>query len=133
MRLITTHQNADFDGLASMIAAQKIYPDAVLAFPGSQEKNVRDYISQNLLYSYDFLKVKDIELAAVDTLILVDTRDSKRIGAFKTCLQNKSLTLHIYDHHPKNGGDVRVTLRLLKIVVLPPPCSCRRLNVKTLF
>ena len=106
MRLITTHQNADFDGLASMIAAQKLYPDAVLAFPGSQEKNVKNYISQNLLYSYDFLKVKDIETTKVDTLILVDTRDSKRIGKFKTCLQNKSLTIHIYDHHPKNGGNI---------------------------
>ena len=49
MRLITTHINADFDGLASMIAVQKLYSDAVLSFPGSQERNVREYISQNLL------------------------------------------------------------------------------------
>ncbi|MFT5700338.1 MAG: tRNA nucleotidyltransferase (CCA-adding enzyme) [Desulforhopalus sp.] len=107
MRLITTHQNADFDALASMIAAQKLYPDAVLAFPGSQEKNVRNFIAQNLVYSYDFLKVKDIEPTKIDMLILVDTRDSKRIGGFKNCLHNKSLTLHIYDHHPKNGGDIK--------------------------
>lgn len=114
MRLITTHQNADFDGLASMIAAQKLYPDAVLAFPGSQEKNVKNYIAQNLLYSYEFLKVKDIETTQVDTLILVDTRDSKRIGNFKTCLQNKSLTIHIYDHHPKNGGDIQGELEVIE-------------------
>ena len=114
MRLITTHQNADFDGLASMIAAQKLYPDAVLAFPGSQEKNVKNYISQNLLYSYDFLKVKDIEATKVDTLILVDTRDSKRIGAFRTCLQNKPLTIHIYDHHPINAGDIQGDLEVIE-------------------
>ncbi|BHH84449.1 CBS domain-containing protein [Desulforhopalus sp. 52FAK] len=106
MRLITTHLNADFDGLASMIAAQKLYPDAELAFPGSQEKNVRDFISQNLVYSYNFLKLKDINPAEIDTLVLVDTRDSKRIGAFRNCLQNPDLQLHIYDHHPKNGGDI---------------------------
>ncbi|MFW2365880.1 MAG: DHH family phosphoesterase, partial [Desulforhopalus sp.] len=82
MRLITTHINADFDGLASMVAAQKLYPDAVMAFPGSQEKNVREFISQSLLYSYDFLKIKDIDMQAVDTLILVDTRVSTRIGPF---------------------------------------------------
>ncbi len=86
MRLITTHINADFDGLASMVAAQKIYPDAVMAFPGSQERNVREFISQSLLYSYDFPKVKDIDLKAVDTLILVDTRSSERIGPFADCL-----------------------------------------------
>ena len=86
MRLITTHINADFDGLAAMVAAQKIYPDAVMAFSGSQEKNVRDFIAQSLLYAYDFAKIKDIDLQAVDTLILVDTRSSERIGPFKECL-----------------------------------------------
>ncbi|PHR27127.1 MAG: prohead protease [Desulfotalea sp.] len=114
MRLITTHQNADFDGLASMIAAQKLYPDAVLAFPGSQEKNVRDFISQNLLYSYEFLKFKDIEPAKVETLILVDTRDSKRIGGFKSCLHNRSISIHIYDHHPLNGGDIKGDLEAIE-------------------
>ena len=49
MRVITTHINADFDGMASMIAAQKLYPDALLVFPGSQEKTLRDFISQTLL------------------------------------------------------------------------------------
>ena len=66
MRVITTHHNADFDGLAAMIAAHKLYPDAVLVFSGSQERNVREFTSQSLLYNYDFHKVKDIDLAAVD-------------------------------------------------------------------
>ncbi len=114
MRLITTHQNADFDGLASMVAAQKLYPDAELAFPGSQEKNVRDFIAQNLLYSVDFLKVKDIDPLEIETLVLVDTRDSKRIGAFRNCLQNTNLQLHIYDHHPTNGGDIQGTFDLVE-------------------
>ena len=48
-----------------MVAAQKLYPDAVIAFPGSQERNVREFISQSLLYSYDFLKIKDIDIKAV--------------------------------------------------------------------
>ncbi len=38
MELITTHINADFDALASMIAASKLYPDAVMVFSGAQEK-----------------------------------------------------------------------------------------------
>lgn len=114
MRLITTHQNADFDGLASMIAAQKLYPDAVLAFAGSQEKNVRDYIAQNLTYDYEFLKFKDIDADSIDTLILVDTRNSKRIGRFNSCLHNKELKLHIYDHHLQNGGDLSGEFELLK-------------------
>jgi tRNA nucleotidyltransferase (CCA-adding enzyme) len=114
MRLITTHLNADFDGLASMVAARKIYPDAVMAFPGSQERNVRDFISQALLYTYDFLKIKDIDLKAVDTIILVDTRSSKRIGRFEECLENPGIKLHLYDHHPQNGGDIRGDLEMIE-------------------
>lgn len=114
MRLITTHINADFDGLASMVAAQKIYPDAVMAFPGSQEKNVRDFIFHSLLDSYNFPKIKDIDLKDVDTLILVDTRSSERIGPFSECLTNPGLKLHLYDHHIQNIGDLRGELEVIE-------------------
>ncbi|TKB23792.1 CBS domain-containing protein [Desulfopila sp. IMCC35006] len=114
MRLITTHINADFDGLASMIAARKIYPDAVIAFSGSQEKNVRDFISQSLPYAYDFSKIKDIDLQAVDTLILVDTRSSDRIGPFKECLKNPGIKLHLYDHHLQNSGDLHGEVEIVE-------------------
>ena len=106
MHLITTHLNADFDGLASMIAARKLYPEAILAFPGSQERNVRDFISQSLLYRYDFLKTKQIDLKAIDTLIVVDTRSSTRLGPLAGCLDNPNLKIHLYDHHPQNSGDL---------------------------
>lgn len=114
MRLITTHINADFDGLASMIAARKIYPDAIMAFSGSQERNVRVFISQALPYTYDFPKIKDIDLAAVNTLVLVDTRSSKRIGPFAECLNNPGIKLHLYDHHCQNGGDLHGELEIIE-------------------
>lgn len=116
MRVITTHLNADFDGLASMIAAQKIYADAAMVFPGSQERNVREFISQSLLYSYDFRKIKEIELGSVDTLILVDTRSSERIGPFAQCLKNPHLAVHIYDHHLHNPGNLRGEVEVIRDV-----------------
>ncbi len=36
MEVISSHTNADFDALASMVAAKKLYPGAKLVFPGSQ-------------------------------------------------------------------------------------------------
>jgi nanoRNase/pAp phosphatase (c-di-AMP/oligoRNAs hydrolase) len=45
MEIITSHTNADFDALASMVAAKKLYPGARLVFPGSQEKSMRDFSS----------------------------------------------------------------------------------------
>ena len=95
MRLITSHINADFDSLASMIAASKLYPDALLTFPGSQEKNVREFIAQTLLYRYEFQKARNIDLARVDTLIVVDTRSSERIGHLAACLANPGIKVHL--------------------------------------
>lgn len=114
MQLITTHVNADFDGLASMVAASKLYPAAIMAFPGSQERNVRDFIGQHLLYDYDFRKAKDIDPKQITRLILVDTRSSKRIGSFAQCLTNNGLEIHIYDHHMQNGGDIKGDLEILE-------------------
>ena len=42
LTIITTHVNADFDALASMLAAQKLYPESIVVFPGSNEKNLRE-------------------------------------------------------------------------------------------
>jgi tRNA nucleotidyltransferase (CCA-adding enzyme) len=42
MQVITTHLNADFDCLASMVAAKKLYPEARMVFSGSAEKMVQD-------------------------------------------------------------------------------------------
>jgi len=81
MQVITTHINADFDGLASMVAAQKIYPDAVMVFSGSQEKNLRDFINENLQDRYEFTKIKQIELKTITRLIVVDTRNSPNESA----------------------------------------------------
>lgn len=113
MQVITTHVNADFDGLASMIAAQKLYPDAVMVFSGSQEKNLRDFINETLLNRYDFAKLKTIDLKAITRLIVVDTRDAKRIGALSVCLNNPGISIHLYDHHPDNPDDMKGELEIL--------------------
>ena len=116
MRVITTHHNADFDALASMIAAHKLYPDAVLSFPGSQEKGLRDFISQTLLYRYDFRRAKEIDIETVTTLIVVDTRASSRIGLFASCLDNPRTTVHLYDHHPESPGDIKAEVEVVENV-----------------
>jgi nanoRNase/pAp phosphatase (c-di-AMP/oligoRNAs hydrolase) len=74
MEVITTHMNADFDGLASMVAAKKFYPDAVLAFAGSQEKNIREFFIQSNHFFLDFKRQREISMDKVTRLILVDTQ-----------------------------------------------------------
>ena len=45
MELIATHLNADFDGLASMVAARKLYPGAMLVLPGGAQETCLLYTS----------------------------------------------------------------------------------------
>ncbi len=107
MQVITTHTHADFDGLASMIAVQKLYPNAILAFSGSQKKNLRRFISQILPYKYDIQQGNNVDLKKITKLIIVDTRISDRIGRFAACLDNENVEIHLFDHHPFGPGDIK--------------------------
>ncbi len=107
MKVITTHFNADFDALSSMVAAKKLYPDGVLVFPGSQEKTVRDFLIRSTLYFLNIAKMKDIDYNEVDTLILVDTRQKSRIGDFAKLVEDRRVAVHLYDHHPAAKDDVK--------------------------
>ncbi len=116
MDVITTHINADFDGLAAMIAARKLYPEAALVFAGSQEKNVREFLAQDSAHLYAFKKIKHIDLQKVSRLIVVDTRQKKRIGRLSECLGNPGIVLHLYDHHPDTGDDMQGELEIVRPV-----------------
>ncbi|MBI5188149.1 MAG: CBS domain-containing protein [Nitrospirae bacterium] len=105
MDIITSHINADFDSLASMVAAKKLYNEAQIVFPGSQEKKLRDFIG--VFQPVDIKRIKDIDLSKVTRLIIVDTKIPGRIGPFAELLSNKGIKIHIYDHHPFNKGDIR--------------------------
>ncbi|MDP6179463.1 MAG: hypothetical protein QGG48_06180 [Desulfatiglandales bacterium] len=72
--IITTHVNADFDALASMIAAKRLYPGATLVFPGSHERNLRNFFLHSTSYLFNFTKAKKIDFGRIKRLIIVDTR-----------------------------------------------------------
>lgn len=114
MKVITSHINADFDSLSSMVAAKKLYPDAILAFPGSQEKTLREFLINSTLYVYDIERMKKIDYEAIDTLILVDTRQSTRIGEFSRAAARENVKVHVYDHHPPSKDDVKGDLEVIK-------------------
>ena len=57
--------------LASMLAASKLYPGASLAFPGSQEKNLRNFFLNSTFYLLNITKVRNIDIDAIKRLILV--------------------------------------------------------------
>jgi len=110
MDIITTHVNADFDCLGAMIAARKLYPRAEMVFPGSQERNLREFFLRSTAYAFDFKRLRDIDLAAVDRLILVDVSQAERIGPFGELARSSRVPVHIYDHHPAASSDLDAEL-----------------------
>jgi tRNA nucleotidyltransferase (CCA-adding enzyme) len=115
LTVITTHVNADFDAFASMLAAQKLYPEALVVFPGSQEKNLRDFFVKSMVYLYNIVRIKDIDLNAVKRLILVDTRQASRIGKFARIVHRPELEIHIYDHHPAMPDDLSGSIEVVQM------------------
>ncbi len=98
--VITCHANADFDALAAMIAASKLYPGAALVFPGTQESSLKDYFIQSAMYLFNFKSLKDIDPLQVRLLVVVDTRQRSRLGHVAPLFDIPGLEIHIYDHHP---------------------------------
>ncbi len=109
MEVITTHTNADFDTLGSMVAAKKLYPEARLVFPGSLERGLKAALTA-LPLPYEFEWAKDIDINQVTRLILVDIKTPGRIGAFADIIVTPGLDVHIYDHHPVSPDDIKGSL-----------------------
>lgn len=114
MELITTHINADFDALASMIAASKLYPGAVMAFSGAQEKSIRDFLLHSAAYAQDISRLSKIDLDQVTRLVLVDIRQAGRIGKIACLCDRPGVEIHVYDHHPPSDDDVRGALEVIE-------------------
>ena len=130
MEVITTHVNADFDAFASMVAAKKLYPNAVVAFAGSQEKSLRDFFLSSALYAFKWEKLKDLDLKKVTRLILVDIRQKSRIGKFARIVDKPGVDLHIYDHHPSSEEDLHGSVEVVQEVGATVTILCQLLKKK---
>jgi len=107
LTVITTHVNADFDAVASLLAAQKLYPGARVVFPGSQERNLRNFFIQSMIYLFNLVEIKEIDFSKIKRLVLVDTQRVERIGKMAVILDNPGLEIHTYDHHPQKDDDIQ--------------------------
>jgi tRNA nucleotidyltransferase (CCA-adding enzyme) len=107
LTVITTHINADFDALASLLAAQKLFPEAQVVFPGAQEKNLRNFFISSMVYLLNMVDIHAIDLDQVQRLVIVDTRHIGRIGRLAELVGRPDVEIHIYDHHPAGADDIR--------------------------
>ncbi len=117
MRVILTHEHADFDAVASLLAAHKLYPDAVPVLPRQLNRNVRDFVT---LYrdGLPFRQADELARAPIEHVIVVDTQNFQPLRRM-----SDHVTGQFIDHHPKQdplpegwqfwGEEVGATVTLL--------------------
>src|SRR5699024_129605 len=98
--------NADFDALASLYAAKKLYPDAEVILSDKLETKVRQFMN---MYR-DTLQYKlgtDVNWDDVTEIIIVDVASLKRVGKFTEAIDPNDVHITVFDHHPPREDDVK--------------------------
>ncbi len=107
LTIITSHTNADFDAVGSMLAAQKLYPGSLVVFPGFHEKSMKNFFVSTMAYLFNMADYRKIEPESIDRLVIVDTKQASRIGEVEKLLNRPGMEIHIYDHHPRLDDDIK--------------------------
>lgn len=126
MQIITTHRSTDFDGLASMVAATILYPEALPVLPKAINPNLKAFLSIHKDL-FGFYRIEEIDQGAVTRLIVVDTDRWDRLDRMPVLQQNKHLEIFLWDHHANDcdlnpawkcqetiGANITLMIRALK-------------------
>jgi len=95
VHIILTHEQADFDALASLLGAYLLNEAALPVLPRRLNRNVRAYIT---LYGLDlpFIDPRDLPKQNIETVTLVDTQSPVSIKGMSAKTQ-----VQVIDHHPR--------------------------------
>ncbi|MGQ9767336.1 MAG: CBS domain-containing protein [Anaerolineae bacterium] len=93
--LVLTHERTDFDALASLLAAARLYPQAVPVLPRQLNRNLEAFLA---VYgdSLPFVRLEDLPKGRVDRVIVVDTQTVQQVRSM-----HAGTTGIIIDHHPQ--------------------------------
>jgi tRNA nucleotidyltransferase (CCA-adding enzyme) len=106
VKLVVTHEQPDFDALASVALAKLAHPGSAATLTGTLSSGLRKL---TVLYrdELNLLEASQIDLNQVTELIIVDTNDPRRIRPFDQLLGKVPVT--VYDHHPLTTGSIEAT------------------------
>ncbi len=93
MELILTHEQADFDALAAMLAAYLLNQKAQPVLPNRMNRNVRKFLN---LYGTElpFLETRDLPHENIQSITLVDTQSLVTLKGI-----SKTTQVCVIDHH----------------------------------
>ena len=105
MNIIIGHSNTDLDCLASMIAAQKLYPGYDIVMSGLLNPLAGNVVSFYIT-KLSFKGPADLKDQQIDNVVVVDTRSSMRVKEFFANISRVNGRITIFDHHPTDGCDI---------------------------
>src|SRR5512133_168623 len=96
--VIATHGNTDFDAFAAMLAARRLYPEAVGCLAGSLNRNVREFYRLHA-DELGLVEAARLELDAIRRLIVVETVHASRLGELEPVALDPMVEKIVFDHH----------------------------------
>jgi tRNA nucleotidyltransferase (CCA-adding enzyme) len=112
--VIATHGNTDFDAFGSMLAARRLYPEAVVSLAGSLNRNVREF-SRLHAEELDVVEASRLELDAIRRLIVVETVHAPRLGELERVALDPDVEKVVFDHH--SGSELPDWIRPENVVL----------------
>lgn len=93
MRVILTHEQADFDALASTLGAHLLDEHAIPVLPRRLNRNLRAFVT---LYGPElpFVEIKDLPPDPIEAVTLVDTQSLNTLRGMSA-----ETKVHVVDHH----------------------------------
>ncbi len=93
--LVLTHERTDFDALASLLAAARLFPQAVPVLPRQLNRNLEKFLA---IYgdSLPFVRLEDLPKGRIDRVIVVDTQTVQQVRSM-----HSGTTGIVIDHHPQ--------------------------------
>ena len=94
MQIVLTHEQADFDAMASLLGAHLLDEKSIPVLPRKMNRNVRAFLT---LYGADlpFVDPRDLPGEPVEAVTLVDTQSMVSVRGM-----SDTTRVHLIDHHP---------------------------------
>jgi len=95
VEIILTHENADFDAIAALYAAHKLFPDAAAVMPSRVNQNVTRFMEDHQALFAECVSQDSFKAKQVQHITLVDTQRPQSLRKVK-----RTTPTRIIDHHP---------------------------------
>lgn len=115
MDLILCHTTADFDTLGAAVGLTLLKPGAKVVLT-SGDPTVRDFLALHR-NEYALIERRSVNLAQIQSLVVVDTQKRDRLGKTSEWLDLPQLhSLEVYDHHLDSSSDIKATTTHIEAV-----------------